>query len=965
MIEGGSVVLRFLGDDKSMKAASARFFTSMVKIAKAAAVAGIAVAAVSAKMAADFDKGMREISTLITDVTDSDIKVMSNEIKRLGIESGQSLKSISKGLYDITSAGFTKASDGALVLAASTKLAVGGVTDVANAADIITTALNSYQLQAKDATLVSDILFTTVRLGKTTMTELGASLGQVLPFSNAADLSLRDVGAAMATITASGINTRIATTALKNAMFSLAAPMDSAKESMANAGTEIIKLDDGTMDLLATIKQFRGLSLDEIRKFIPEKRAATAILSMAQNFDKLKANLIEFQDVSGATETANEKMQKSFAVQFAKIKNIVQVTMITLGDEILPAILPAIQEIGDYLVSHAENIATFFKKIGEVVAAVFADFNSFVMAASGIVFAINSIKLAFIGLNLVANANWISILLIAVASGVPFLISMFKKLSNGVDINMTLIIEKLKEAGASAETLNKTLAAISLREARENVVSYVNSLDKLERQIIRRFTLSESYEKLNEIMTDGKIDVDKVTAALGPLNKKFIELVGIIPDKKRGFFADNTARNIIIGQLKVIGRLIDKYSSLITVTNDLAAAKKKLAGLSLTSEFEVSGINVNKITPTIERVVEEWNNILREDLFADYEMPKFETLELSIDANFALFNKDLAEARLKLNDYTASFETLQNKIKAEFVISGQFDKLQEIMIDGKVDAELFKKALSEMGDNTGFDELYNAFVLMLDDMKTAQEEFKDASGTIISAEEVEAETKEAKAAYERYLEDIKNLNEKSVADQKDLWDMLGSFIQSTASMMGSAFAQFSQDLLDDNISIKDSFKNLWDTIISNFITSIAAMIGQLLLLFAVYTALNLASGGGLGAVISGGEKSGKFFQGLSGALFGGGLSGENIMGAFAKDAVVGDAIITPQGQVIHTDPQDYIYAAKDPSVIPAMAGASGGGNVNVNINIRAMDGSDVYRTLTDNAGKVNQALNTIVGRHFK
>jgi len=872
MIEGGSVVLRFLGDDKSMKAASARFFTSMVKIAKAAAVAGIAVAAVSAKMAADFDKGMREISTLITDVTDSDIKVMSNEIKRLGIESGQSLKSISKGLYDITSAGFTKASDGALVLAASTKLAVGGVTDVANAADIITTALNSYQLQAKDATLVSDILFTTVRLGKTTMTELGASLGQVLPFSNAADLSLRDVGAAMATITASGINTRIATTALKNAMFSLAAPMDSAKESMANAGTEIIKLDDGTMDLLATIKQFRGLSLDEIRKFIPEKRAATAILSMAQNFDKLKANLIEFQDVSGATETANEKMQKSFAVQFAKIKNIVQVTMITLGDEILPAILPAIQEIGDYLVSHAENIATFFKKIGEVVAAVFADFNSFVMAASGIVFAINSIKLAFIGLNLVANANWISILLIAVASGVPFLISMFKKLSNGVDINMTLIIEKLKEAGASAETLNKTLAAISLREARENVVSYVTSLDKLERQIIRRFTLSESYEKLNEIMTDGKIDVDKVTAALGPLNKKFIELVGIIPDKKRGFFADNTARNIIIGQLKVIGRLIDKYSSLITVTNDLAAAKKKLAGLSLTSEFEVSGINVNKITPTIERVVEEWNNILREDLFADYEMPIFETLEVD-----EFYDMDEAQFQADVVVNTGKYITQQQQIQ--------------------------------------------------------------------------------------------------INKQKAMYAALGNYVQSITNMMGSAFATFSQDLLDDNISIKDSFKNLWETIVDSFISSIAAMIGQILLLFAAYTLLNLLTGGNLGRIIKGVDVGGKFFQGLGDFLTGGGeKQGEWIGKAlktidwgslFGGSNKVGDAIITPQGQVIHTDPQDYIYAAKDPSVIPAMAGASGGGNVNVNINIRAMDGSDVYRTLTDNAGKVNQALNTIVGRHFK
>jgi len=258
MIEGGSVVLRFLGDDKSMKAASARFFTSMVKIAKAAAVAGIAVAAVSAKMAADFDKGMREISTLITDVTDSDIKVMSNEIKRLGIESGQSLKSISKGLYDITSAGFTKASDGALVLAASTKLAVGGVTDVANAADIITTALNSYQLQAKDATLVSDILFTTVRLGKTTMTELGASLGQVLPFSNAADLSLRDVGAAMATITASGINYQNSYNRLKKCDVLFGCSDGLSKRINGKCRNRDHKLDDGTMDLLATIKQFRA-----------------------------------------------------------------------------------------------------------------------------------------------------------------------------------------------------------------------------------------------------------------------------------------------------------------------------------------------------------------------------------------------------------------------------------------------------------------------------------------------------------------------------------------------------------------------------------------------------------------------------------------------------------------------------------------------------------------------------------
>ena len=51
----------------------------------------------------------------------------------------------------------------------------------------------------------SDILFQTVEKGKTTIPELGASLGQVMPFAASAGVSLESVGAAMATITAGGV----------------------------------------------------------------------------------------------------------------------------------------------------------------------------------------------------------------------------------------------------------------------------------------------------------------------------------------------------------------------------------------------------------------------------------------------------------------------------------------------------------------------------------------------------------------------------------------------------------------------------------------------------------------------------------------------------------------------------------------------------------------------------------------
>ena len=132
---------------------------------------------------------------------------MSKELRSVAISSGVALDSLSKAKYDIVSAGFSSVADSAEVLEVSSRLAVGGVTSVAEAADLLTTSLNALGLDASDTNKVADQLFTTVRLGKTTMTELSASLGQVLPFARSAGLGLEGVGAAMATLTASGINT--------------------------------------------------------------------------------------------------------------------------------------------------------------------------------------------------------------------------------------------------------------------------------------------------------------------------------------------------------------------------------------------------------------------------------------------------------------------------------------------------------------------------------------------------------------------------------------------------------------------------------------------------------------------------------------------------------------------------------------------------------------------------------------
>jgi len=327
---------------------------SLKKLTKITSVLGTGLAVVSTKLAGDFSKSLREVSTLMDNVAEKDIKKMSNELRQLSGTSGLALASLSKAKYDIVSAGFSKASDSANVLAVSTKLAVGGVTSAASAADILTTALNAYGLESKESMKVADILFTTVKFGKTTMDELSQSLGQVLPIARSAGVSLESVGAGMATLTASGINTAESTTALRSAFLALTAPTDSAKAAMEQAGIEVKRFEDGTLDLHGTIKQFEGMSPDQIKKFIPNIRAVSAIQTMANNVDVLAKNLEGFEESTGAAETAFGKMAQEFNVKMARIKNNVQAGMIELGKAIIKKITPAIdkanglfEQIGD------------------------------------------------------------------------------------------------------------------------------------------------------------------------------------------------------------------------------------------------------------------------------------------------------------------------------------------------------------------------------------------------------------------------------------------------------------------------------------------------------------------------------------------------------------------------------------------------------------------------------------------
>lgn len=269
----------------------------------------------AAAEASRFDKGVREIGTLMGGLTDGEMRRMKGELTALSVASGQAIEPLTKARYDIVSAGFSSAADSAILLEQSSHLAAAGVTEVSTTADLLTTTLNSYNLEVSSAAGVSDDLFTIVRLGKTTMGELGSSMGQVLATAGPMEVSLDELGAALATTTAMGQSTAIATTSINAAMMELSKPSKEMQAALRSVGIEsdnLIKTGGGLAGALDLVKEASAASGVSVEKLVSREEALRAIFPLVgAGAESFSDNLASMKDNAGAADEAFGQMSES------------------------------------------------------------------------------------------------------------------------------------------------------------------------------------------------------------------------------------------------------------------------------------------------------------------------------------------------------------------------------------------------------------------------------------------------------------------------------------------------------------------------------------------------------------------------------------------------------------------------------------------------------------------------------
>ncbi len=327
----------------------------------------LALAGVAAiKMSVDFESSMSKIVGLVGHSREQ-VAAWSKQLLDLGPKVAKGPKELADAMFFITSAGL-KGTAAMEALTASAQASAAGLGETAVVADAVTSAMNAYGAANLDAAQATAILVATVKEGKAGAEELAPVLGSLLPIASELGIEFHEVGAAIAAMTRVGAAAPEAATSLKSLMVGIIKPASQSREQIEAMGLSIDSLrktikQKGILAALGILAEKMEGNLDALGKVFPNQRALTAVLNATGSAAEATAGIY-----ARLAKVTKETLAEAFAAaaETAEFKLLaalssLQVTLIRLADEILPRILPLIQNFATFI----EDAGIAFSKLDE------------------------------------------------------------------------------------------------------------------------------------------------------------------------------------------------------------------------------------------------------------------------------------------------------------------------------------------------------------------------------------------------------------------------------------------------------------------------------------------------------------------------------------------------------------------------------------------------------------------------
>ena len=482
---------------------------------------------------ASFETAVAKIAT-IADTTEVPLSGISSEILELSSNMGVAADDIAEAAYEAISSGQSTA-NAVNFAGEATMLAVGGFTQAATAVDILTTTLNAYGLQAEETGSISDMLITTQNLGKTTVDELAAAMGRVIPLASAYNVQMDNLSSAYAIMTANGIATAETTTYLASMLGELG---DSGSEvsgilqqqtgkSFAQLSKEGYSLGD-VLEILGKSVQNDTVKFSSL--WSSSEAGVGALSLLNSGAEKYNSTLDAMRNSTGATEEAFNTMADTSEMAQARMETSAENLQIAIGDVLRPAIDEA-YESGADLLSWATDFVEEHPEVVQALTALTAGVGTF---AASLTVATAAMKAFELIKTLVNPAS----LLVTALIGLAGAAAAYAATCETVDTAQQKVVLETQEAVKSARELAKAHEeAAGKREAdRKDMELQAAACSSLAEELIalnektsltadEQTRMQMAVEQLSQTYPDLNLAIDEQTGKLNMSSEALMENV--------------------------------------------------------------------------------------------------------------------------------------------------------------------------------------------------------------------------------------------------------------------------------------------------------------------------------------------------------------------------------------------------------------------------------------------------------
>ena len=524
----------------------------------------------------EYDQALKNLQA-ITLSTNAEVAAMGVEIKRVASITKYSAQEVAEATIILAQAGFTTSEVLASINAVA-MLATGTLSNMADTADLLTTAIRAFGEDASESGRIADIFANVVNFSKATIDKLRTSFNYLGPISRLAGLSLEEVGAGAMILYNAGLRASTVGTGFRQILSRLVNPSEKLRLIIKATGADIEKLNPGTATFVEMIGELEKMLGNAVPAAIRAQRAFQmfGLRGAAPAAAFAQAGVAGLQDMldkvyqTGSAAKMAEIQMEGLGVMAKNLMDKIQLLAVAIGEGgiggAFAALLGVLRPFVDLLTLLAETY------IGKMIIAITSLTTVLLLSRITIKYVIVQLSALALGYNvatikammLATHQNMLTVALAATSKAL-------KSLWTAMLANPFIVIT----AGLAAIAVGLLTWIRHQKQAKEELEE---SIITMEAEVS---TLKKYQEKLKETEEDERGH----SAAMDRLIKQYPELIKVVNLATKSFTDEGEALKKLIKE-KEKAKLVERASLAAEILRDKKRQSSVLKALEGRTELQ-------------------------------------------------------------------------------------------------------------------------------------------------------------------------------------------------------------------------------------------------------------------------------------------------------------------------------------------------------------------------------------------